>query len=58
VKSKGLEPWIHSKVDDEACPINQIHGRNQRKTPQIVKPKIRPKIPSNITKNEKHCSSR
>jgi hypothetical protein len=33
------------QVDDEAHPRTQIHGTNQRKTPQIKKSKIGPKIP-------------
>jgi hypothetical protein len=40
------------EVDDEAYPSIQIHGRNRRKIPQIVKSKIGPKIPSKITKME------
>jgi hypothetical protein len=38
------------EVDDEAHPSTQIHKRNQIKTPQIARLKIRPKIPSKITK--------
>jgi hypothetical protein len=38
------------EVNDEAHPITQIHGRNQRKTHQIMKSKIVPKIPSKIMK--------
>jgi hypothetical protein len=33
------------ELDDKARPRTQIHIRNQRKTPQIVKSKIGPKIP-------------
>jgi hypothetical protein len=40
------------EVDDEAHPSTQIHRRNQRKTPQIMKSKIRPKIPLKITKKK------
>jgi hypothetical protein len=40
------------KLDDEAHPSTQIQGRNQRKTPQNVKLKIRPKIPPKIMKME------
>jgi hypothetical protein len=40
------------EVDDEACPSTQIYRRNQRKTPQITKSKIGPKIPLKITKME------
>jgi hypothetical protein len=40
------------EVNDEAHPSTQIHGRNQRKTPQILKSKIGPKIPSKIMKME------
>jgi hypothetical protein len=32
-------------VDDEARPITQTHVRNQRKTSQIMRLKIKPKIP-------------
>jgi hypothetical protein len=49
VKSKRLESWIHSKVDDEPRPSTQIHERNRRKTPQIMKSKIGPKISPKIT---------
>jgi hypothetical protein len=38
------------EVDDEAHPSTQIHGRNRRKTSQIVRSKIGPKIPLKITK--------
>jgi hypothetical protein len=38
------------EVDDEARPSTQNHGRNRRKTPQIVKLKIGPKIPPKIMK--------
>jgi hypothetical protein len=38
------------EVDDEAHHSTQIHGRNQRKTPQIIKSKIGQKIPSKISK--------
>jgi hypothetical protein len=40
------------EVDDEALPSTQIHGMNQRKTPQIMRSKIRPKIPPKIMKIE------
>jgi hypothetical protein len=40
------------EVDDEARLSCQIHGRNQRKTSQIVKSKIGPKIPPKIMKME------
>jgi hypothetical protein len=52
IKSKGLEPIFTPRleVDDEAYSSTQIHGRNQRKTPQIVKSKIGPKIPLKISK--------
>jgi hypothetical protein len=40
------------EVDDEARPITQIYGRNRRKTPQIVKSKIGPKIAPKIMKME------
>jgi hypothetical protein len=38
------------EIDDEAHPSIQTHGRNRRKTPQIVGSKIRPKIPPKIMK--------
>jgi hypothetical protein len=38
------------EADEEARPSIQIHGRNQRKTPQIMKSKIGPKIPPIIIK--------
>jgi hypothetical protein len=38
------------EIDDEAFPSTQIHRKNQRKTPQIMKLKIGPKIPLKITK--------
>jgi hypothetical protein len=38
------------EVDDEAHPGTKIHGRNRRKTPQIAKSKIGPKVPSKISK--------
>jgi hypothetical protein len=44
------------EVDDEARPSTQIHGRIRTKTPQIMKPKIRPKIPSKITKMENNAA--
>jgi hypothetical protein len=40
------------ELDDKARPRTQIHIRNQRKTPQIVKSKIGPKIPPKIPKLE------
>jgi hypothetical protein len=41
------------EVNDEAHPSTQIHRRNRRrKTPQIAKSKIRPKIPPKIMKIE------
>jgi hypothetical protein len=45
------------EVDDKTHPSTQICGRNRRKTPQIAKSKIGPKIPPKISKNEKHSSS-
>jgi hypothetical protein len=33
------------EVDDEAYPSTQIHRRNQRKAPQIMKSKIEAKTP-------------
>jgi hypothetical protein len=38
------------EVDDEVHPSIEIHKRNQRKTPQITKSKIGPKIPQKISK--------
>jgi hypothetical protein len=38
------------EVDDEAHPSTQTHGRNQRKTPQLVKSKFGPK---NLQKSQK-----
>jgi hypothetical protein len=35
--SHGFNPRL--EVDDEAHPSTQIHGRNRRKTPQIMKSK-------------------
>jgi hypothetical protein len=45
-KSKGLEPWIHSKIggSNEAHPSTQTHGKNRRKTHQIMRSKLEPKI--------------
>jgi hypothetical protein len=40
------------EVDDDAHPRIQIHRRNQRKITQIVKLKIKQKIPPKITKME------
>jgi hypothetical protein len=40
------------EVDDEARPSTQIHRRNRRKTSQIGKSKIDPKIPPKIMKME------
>jgi hypothetical protein len=40
------------EVDDKPHPSTQIHGRNQRKTLQIARSKIRPKIPPKITKKK------
>jgi hypothetical protein len=37
-------------VDDEVFPSTQTHGRNGRKTPQIMRSKIGPKIPPKIMK--------
>jgi hypothetical protein len=39
-------------IDDEARPSTQIHRRNQRKTSQIVKSKIKAKITLKIMKME------
>jgi hypothetical protein len=36
----------------EAYPSNISHGRNRRKTPQIAKSKIGPKIPLKIKKKK------
>jgi hypothetical protein len=44
------------EVDDETQPSTQTHGRNQGKTPQIMRSRIGPKILKN-NKNEKHCST-
>jgi hypothetical protein len=38
------------EVEDEAHPSTQIHGMNQRKTPQIMRSKIGPKIHKKIMK--------
>jgi hypothetical protein len=46
-KTIGL-PRLWPHVED--YPSNLFHGRNQRKTPQIVKSKINPKIPLKIMK--------
>jgi hypothetical protein len=37
----GFTPWM--EVDDEAHPITQLHGRNQRKTPPNSRIKNRAK---------------
>jgi hypothetical protein len=42
------------EVDDETQPSTQTHGRNQRKTPQIMRSRIGPKILKNHD-NEKYC---
>jgi hypothetical protein len=53
MKSKGLEICIHSKIGgNKSHPSTQIYGSNRRKTPQIAKSKIRPKIHPKITKME------
>jgi hypothetical protein len=39
------------ELDDAAHPSTQIHRRN-KKTPQIAKSKIRPKMPPKIMKME------
>jgi hypothetical protein len=44
------------EVDDETQPSNQTHGRNRRKTPQIMRSRIGPKIFKNH-ENEKQCSA-
>jgi hypothetical protein len=44
------------EVDDETQPSTQTHRRNRRKTPQIMRSRIGPKILKNH-KNEKHCST-
>jgi hypothetical protein len=44
------------EVGDEAHPSTQIHGRNQRKTTQIMKLKIGPKIPLKITKMKNNAA--
>jgi hypothetical protein len=44
------------EVDDETQPSTQTHIRNQRKTPQIMRSRIGPKILKNH-KNVKHCST-
>jgi hypothetical protein len=46
------------EVEDGDHPSIQIYGRNRRKTSQITRLKIRPKIPSKILKKEKYCSTR
>jgi hypothetical protein len=44
----GFTPRM--EVDDESHPSTQIHRRNRRKSPQIRRYKIRPKIPLKVTK--------
>jgi predicted glycosyltransferase involved in capsule biosynthesis len=46
------------EVADEAHPSTQIYGRNQRKTHQIMRSKIRPKNTSKNHEKEKHSSTR
>jgi hypothetical protein len=46
--SDGFTPML--EVDGEACSSTQTHGRNRRKTPQITRSKIGPKIPLKIMK--------
>jgi hypothetical protein len=46
------------EVNDEARPSTQIHGSNQRKTPQIVKSKIEAKIPRKIMKMKNGAARR
>jgi hypothetical protein len=43
------------EIDDETQPSTQTHGRNRRKTPQIMRSRIGSKILKNH-ENEKHCS--
>jgi hypothetical protein len=38
------------EIDDEACPDTQTHERSRGKTPQIMRSKLRPKIPPKIMK--------
>jgi hypothetical protein len=40
------------EVEDGDHPSIQIYGRNRRKTSQITRLKIRPKIPSKILKKK------
>jgi hypothetical protein len=44
------------EVDDETQPSTQTHGRNRRKTPQIMRSRIGPKIVKNY-ENGKHYST-
>jgi hypothetical protein len=45
-------------VDHEAHPSTQIHRKNRRKTPKIMKSKIEAKIPPKITKMKKGAAHR
>jgi hypothetical protein len=40
------------EVEDEAHPRTQIYGRNRRKTPEIMRLKIGPKISLKILKKK------
>jgi hypothetical protein len=40
------------EVDDEDHPSTQIYRQNRRKTPQIMRSKIRPKIPPKFMKKK------
>jgi hypothetical protein len=44
------------EIGDETQPSTQTHGRNQRKTPQIMRSRIGPKI-FKTHEDEKHCST-
>jgi hypothetical protein len=46
------------ELDDEAHPSTQIHERNKRKTSQITRLKIGPKIPLKIMKKKNLAAHR
>jgi hypothetical protein len=53
---RGLRHGFISRleVDDENQTSTQTHGRNRRKTPQIMRSRIRPKILKNHKKTLQH----
>jgi hypothetical protein len=54
--ARDRDSFSRLEVDDETQPSTQTHGRNRRKTSQIMRSRIGPKILKNH-KNGKHCNT-